>query len=78
MANEATIYTTTTCPICGMVKNFLIDNAIPYKEINVDLNPLAMIKMVTKTGKLTVPQTSIHGEWISGFDPVRILKEISN
>ncbi|WP_033829390.1 glutaredoxin family protein [Bacillus andreraoultii] len=74
MRQEVTVYTSTTCPVCGMVKNFLELNEISYKEINVDFHPLALIKLIGKTGKFTVPQTNFHGQWISGFDPVKMLE----
>ncbi|WP_062350013.1 glutaredoxin family protein [Bacillus kwashiorkori] len=76
MKQEVTVYTTTTCPVCSMLKNFLEINEVPYKEINVDFHPLALIKLIAKTGKFTVPQTNFNGQWISGFDPVSILKVI--
>ncbi|WJY27511.1 glutaredoxin family protein [Sporosarcina trichiuri] len=41
MIPDITIYTSRTCPVCGMVKQFLDDNEIPYTEVPVDLNPLA-------------------------------------
>lgn len=77
MKHNVTVYTTTLCPICQMVKDFLNDSDIPYKEVNVDIHPIAMIKLIGKTKRLTVPQTNINGEWISGFDPVRMLSVIS-
>lgn len=69
-----TVYTTTLCPVCGLVKNFFNSIGITYKEVNVDVNPLVMITLIRKTGKLTLPQTNINGKWISGFDPVKKLR----
>lgn len=77
MKHNVTVYTTTLCPVCRMVKDFLNDSNIPFKEINVDINPIAMIKLIGITKRLTVPQTNMNGEWISGFDPVRMLTVIS-
>lgn len=77
MKHNITVYTTTLCPVCRMVKDFLNDSEIPFKEVNVDTRPIAMIKLIGKTKKLTVPQTNINGEWISGFDPIRILNAMS-
>lgn len=76
MNQSLTIYTTTLCPVCNMLKMFLDTNEVYYKEVNVDLNPLAMIKLISKTRKFTVPQTNINGKWISGFNPEKIMKEI--
>lgn len=77
MKHNVTVYTTTLCPVCRMVKDFLNDSDIPFKEINVDINPIAMIKLIGKTKRITVPQTNMNGEWVSGFDPVRMLTIIS-
>lgn len=77
MKHNITVYTTTLCPVCRMVKDFLNDSDIAFKEINVDIRPVTMIKLIGKTKKLTVPQTNINGEWISGFDPIRILNAMS-
>lgn len=46
------------------------------KEVNLEIHPIAMVKLISKTGKFTVPQTNINGKWISGFDPVGLLKAI--
>lgn len=79
MKYAVTVYTTTLCPVsvCQMVKDFLNDSNIQFKEVNVDIHPIAMIKLIGKTRRFTVPQTNMYGEWISGFDPVRMLTAIS-
>ncbi|MCU9595014.1 glutaredoxin family protein [Caldibacillus thermolactis] len=76
MNQKVTVYTTTMCPVCKMVKNFLNLNDISYEEVNLEIHPIAMVKLISKTGKFTVPQTNINGKWISGFDPVGLLKAI--
>ncbi|WP_042150079.1 glutaredoxin family protein [Paucisalibacillus sp. EB02] len=72
-----TIYTTTLCPVCKMVKQFLDTFEVSYKEVNVDINPLVLLKLIGKTRKLSVPQTEINGKWVSGFDPEKLLKVIN-
>lgn len=78
MNREITVYTTLMCPVCGMLKEFLTNMGIEYKEVNVDLHPIEMIKLIGKTGRFTVPQTNINGEWVFGFDPVRILEVLND
>lgn len=78
MSQDVIIYTTTLCPVCGMVRDFLTNMDIEYKEVIVDFNPVAMIKLIGKTRRLSVPQTNINGEWIFGFDPVRMLKVLNS
>ncbi|AST91718.1 MAG: glutaredoxin domain-containing protein [Bacillus sp. (in: firmicutes)] len=78
MKQSVTVYTSSLCPVCGMLKNFLNSFDITYEEVIVDLNPIARIKLVQKSKRLTVPQTNINGNWVSGFDPERLLTILNN
>ncbi|MCQ2010254.1 MAG: glutaredoxin domain-containing protein [Sporolactobacillus sp.] len=71
--NEITVYTTNTCPYCHMVKNFLKQQGLPFKEINVQQDQIAGQRLVETTGQMGVPQTSVNGQWVLGFDPNRIM-----
>lgn len=77
MKPSTIIYTSTLCPVCGMVKNFLDTLEIPYQEVNVDMNPAAMLQLITKTRRLSVPQTKINGKLISGFNPEKMLQALN-
>lgn len=77
MKQDIILYTTTMCPVCCMVRDFLTNMNITYKEVNVDLNPIAMIKLIGKTRRFSVPQININGVWIFGFDPVRMLEVLN-
>lgn len=77
MKPSVTIYTSRLCSICQMVKNLFHSIEILYKEVHVDINPIARTKLIAQTKKLTVPQTNINGRWISGFDPVKIMHSLS-
>jgi glutaredoxin 3 len=72
MENNITVYTTTTCPYCVMVKNFLNEKGVPFKEVNVQNDEEAGRKLVETTGQMGVPQIEINGQWVIGFDPNRI------
>lgn len=76
MTNETTIYTSATCPVCGMAKDLLNSMDIEYKEINVDINPVSVIKLIAKTKKFSVPQTVINGTVISGFNPDKVIEAV--
>ena len=69
MVNIATVYTTNTCRYCTMMKKYLDDQNISYREVNVQLDEEAGRKLVETTGQRGVPQTELNGEWIIGFDP---------
>ncbi|HLR81090.1 MAG TPA: glutaredoxin family protein [Bacillota bacterium] len=75
--NNVTVYTTSQCPYCVMIKNFLNDKEIPFKEVNVETKPEMMQQLVQKTGQMGVPQTEINGKWVVGFDPNRIMAALN-
>ncbi|PLR83689.1 glutaredoxin family protein [Bacillus sp. V33-4] len=76
--NSITVYTTTRCPYCVMLKNFLSDQNVPFKEVNVETNPKIMLQLVKTTGQMGVPQTEVNGKWIVGFDPNNIMMTLKN
>lgn len=71
--NQITVYTTTTCPYCHMVKHFLKKQGLPFQEVNVQQNPAAGQRLVETTGQMGVPQTNVNGQWVIGYDPDRIM-----
>ncbi|MFX3624825.1 MAG: glutaredoxin family protein [Ectobacillus sp.] len=71
--NHVTVYTTTTCPYCVMVKRFLEEQGVPFQEVNVQLDQAAARKLVETTGQLGVPQINVNGKWVIGFDPQAIM-----
>lgn len=76
--NEITVYTTTRCPYCVMLKNFLSDQNLSFKEVNVETSPEVMEQLIRTTGQMGVPQTDINGKWVIGFDPENIMKALQN
>lgn len=74
--SNVTVYTTSQCPYCVMIKNFLNENNIRFKEVNVETNPAIMQDLVRKTGQMGVPQTEVNGQWVVGFDPNRIMQAL--
>lgn len=62
------IYTTNTCPYCTMAKKLLQDKKLSYTEIRVDLDDEEREKMITLSGRRTVPQIFIDDSLIGGYD----------
>ena len=62
------VYTTTTCPWCHRVTEFLAENKVEFQEVNVAENKEAAKEMVEKTGQMGVPVIDIDGDVIVGFD----------
>ena len=65
---EAIIYTSASCFYCVRAKQLLHEKGISYKEIRVDLDDTEREKMITLTGRRTVPQIFIDNEHIGGCD----------
>ncbi len=69
---KITVYSTTTCPYCVMLKSWLRSNKFDYKEVMVDQDRLAAQKMIEMSGQMGVPFTTIeeNGQMtkILGFD----------
>lgn len=73
---KITIYSTTTCPYCVMLKEWLDKKSITYTNYNVDQNPIAAQHMVNLSGQRGVPFSTVELEdgtieKILGFDRPR-------
>ena len=71
-----TIYSTTTCPYCVMLKRWLDDKNVTYTEYLVDKNPYAAQLMMQQSGQRGVPFSTIEHDdgsvdKILGFDRAR-------
>lgn len=71
-----TIFSTTSCPSCAMVKKFLSKNNVQYSEVNIETNPEAAKTAQRLSGALTVPVTLIEDAGkqsvIIGFNPSKL------
>lgn len=62
MPKNITIFTTTTCAYCPMVKKFLTAKGLTYDEVNLDQNPERQAEALEMSGALTVPITVVTKE----------------
>ena len=76
MSKAVKVYTTSTCPYCTMVKNFLKEKNITFEEADVGRDRSAAKEMVDKTGQMGVPVVDIDGKIIVGFDKEAISREL--
>jgi glutaredoxin len=69
---KVTVYSTSTCPYCVMLKRWLGDKNVEYTEYLVDKNPIAAQQMVQLSGQMGVPFTTIEDDdemiKVLGFD----------
>ncbi len=73
---KITVYSTTTCPYCVMLKRWLDEQKIAYTDYLVDKNSFAAQNMVQLSGQMGVPFSTIEHadgsiEKILGFDRAR-------
>jgi glutaredoxin-like YruB-family protein len=73
---KVTVYSTSWCPWCSKVKDFLKEKKIPFKDINVENNPEAAQEMANKSGQMGVPVLDIDGKIIVGFNEPEIRKAL--
>ena len=62
------VYSTSTCPFCIKLKEFLKINNIKFKEYNVAEDAKARDTLIEKSGQMGVPVTIIGEKIIVGFD----------
>ena len=74
---EITVYTTSTCPWCRMLKDYLTDKKVKFRNIDVGMDSKAAKEMVDKSGQMGVPQIEINGRIIVGFDKEELEKELA-
>lgn len=70
---KITVYSTTTCPYCVMLKRWLDGQKIAYTDYLVDKNQFAAQNMIQLSGQMGVPFSTIEYadgsmEKILGFD----------
>ncbi|MDB5932260.1 MAG: glutaredoxin 3 [Polaromonas sp.] len=70
------IYTTGSCPYCIQAKQLLKERGVAQlDEIRVDMIPGERQKMMSITGRRTVPQIFIGATHVGGCDDLMALDE---
>lgn len=65
--NNVVVYSSSTCPYCTLVKDFLDSKGVNYIEKNISVDIEAR-KELMKMGHMGVPVTIINGTEIVGFN----------
>ncbi len=71
------VYSTPVCPWCIKAKEFLKENNIPYKEVNVAADRDAAEEMVRKSGQMGVPVIDANGKIIVGFNKTALKQALN-
>ena len=79
---KITVYSTTTCPYCVQLKQWLDEKQVAYTEYMVDKNPYAAQVMVSQSGQRRVPFSTVEHDdgrvdKILGFDRENFRKALN-
>ncbi|MDO8292386.1 MAG: glutaredoxin 3 [Gallionella sp.] len=71
---KVVMYSTAVCPYCVRAEQLLQRRGVrEIEKIRVDLQPELRVEMMEKTGRRTVPQIYIGGEYVGGYDDLASL-----
>lgn len=59
MTKNITVFTTSTCSYCPMVKRYLQSKGLQFDEVNLEDHPNRQAEILAKSGALTVPITVV-------------------
>ena len=62
------VYSKEWCPYCAKAKALLKSKGLFYQEINVTSDEALQQRMITRSGRRTVPQIFLDGVSIGGYD----------
>lgn len=71
---KITVFSTTTCAYCPMVKEWLKNKGLDYEEVVLDQDPSRQQEVLQKSGSLSVPVTIVEQDdgmeqVVIGFNP---------
>ncbi len=74
MIMKVILYGTETCIWCHKARDFLKENKIKYKNINVGRNAKAAEEMIKKSNQRSVPVIEIDGKIFTGYEEDELRK----
>lgn len=71
---KITVFSTTTCAYCPMVKEWLKKKGLEYEEVVLDKDPSRQQEVMEKSGSMSVPITIVEQDngmeqVVIGFNP---------
>ncbi|MFC1590311.1 glutaredoxin family protein [Candidatus Omnitrophota bacterium] len=76
MGKSVKVYSTSTCPYCIKLKQYLKESNIEFEDIDVSSDTTKAQEMIDKSGQMGVPVVDIEGKIILGFDKGAISKSL--
>ena len=65
---DVIVYTTEACSFCTRVKMLLRSQDVEFEEVNLAGDPEGVIALAEKTGMMTLPQVTVGGILVGGYD----------
>jgi glutaredoxin 3 len=65
---DVIVYTTESCSFCTRVKMLLRSQEVDFHEVNLAGDPEGVIALAEKTGMMTLPQVTVGGILVGGYD----------
>ena len=72
MDKHVTIYSTPTCHFCHAAKDFMNEQGVEYKEVDVSTDAEQRQEMIEMTGQMGVPVIRIGDDVVVGFDEGKV------
>lgn len=69
---RVTVYSSPTCPPCGVVKAYLRKKSVPFRVVDITRDEHAAQEIMNRTGSTAVPQTDVNGTVVIGADMARL------
>ena len=76
-APRVTLYSTSRCPNCKRLKQWLSQNKLRFQEFDIERNQRAF-KEFQRLGSRGVPVLLVDKQRVDGFDPKRLQQAFKN
>ena len=70
-APRVTLYTTSRCPNCKRLKQWLVKHKLRFQEFDIERNQRAF-REFQRLGSRSVPILLVDRQQVNGFDPKRL------
>jgi glutaredoxin 3 len=70
MSRNIIVYTAYGCAACKATGDYLKQNGIPFRFINISQDPKLATELARRTGMQTVPQVFVDDKFVGGYGEV--------
>ncbi|MDD3776781.1 MAG: glutaredoxin domain-containing protein [Actinomycetota bacterium] len=70
------VYSTSACPYCSQVKDYLRRHNIEFSDIDISVHPEKLSEMAEKSKQVGIPVIDFMGKIIVGFEKEEIDRAI--